>query len=108
MLYLPGHFLGGALIRKGDGWAESVLLRVACAAAVSTPVLVALALIGRFETPVVLVVLGACAAIARLLPVRGRFRARCGRWDLLSLGAVVGCFAFYVHPAEYVINDWDQ
>jgi hypothetical protein len=60
LLYLPGHLLGTALTRKGDGWAELALLRVACTAAVSTPVLVALALLGWFENSVVLCAFGAC------------------------------------------------
>jgi hypothetical protein len=62
-VYLPGHFLGAYLSRKGDGWAELVLLRVACATAISTPVLVALALLGWFEVPVILGVLGVCAVV---------------------------------------------
>ncbi len=106
-LYMPGHLLGGYLTGKGDGWAESALLRVACAAAVCTPVLVALAVLGRFETPFILGALGVCAAVAWVLLPKSEFRARPGWWDLGALGAVIGGFALYAHPAEYVIKDRD-
>ena len=107
LLYLPGHLLGTALTRKGDGWAELALLRVACAAAVSTPVLVALALLGWFEIPVVLCALGACIVSAWIFSRRGGLRVRPGRWDLGVLVAVAGAFALYAHPAEYVLKDRD-
>ena len=106
-VYLPGHFLGAFLLRKGDGWAELALLRVACAAAVSTPVLVALALLGWFEVPVVLGALGVCAVVAWAFSRRGEARARPMRWDLEALGLVAGAFALYAHPAEYVLKDRD-
>jgi hypothetical protein len=106
-VYLPGHFLGAFLLRKGDGWAELALLRVACAAAISTPVLVALALLGRFEVPVVLGALGVCAVVAWTFSRRGEGRARPMRWDLGALGLVAGAFALYAHPAEYVLKDRD-
>ncbi len=83
------------------------LLRVACAAAVSTPVLVALALLGWFEVPVVLGVLGVCAVVAWAFSRRGEARARPGWWDLGALGLVAGAFALYAHPAEYVLKDRD-
>jgi nucleoside-diphosphate-sugar epimerase len=35
LLYLVGHFLARSLTRKGDGWAELALLRVAASAAVA-------------------------------------------------------------------------
>ena len=76
LVYLPGHFLGTVFTRKGDGWAEVTLLRVACAAAVSTPILVALALLGWFEVPVILGVLGACAVVAWAFFRRGEVLAR--------------------------------
>ncbi len=106
-VYLPGHFLGAYLSRKGDGWAELVLLRVACAAAVSTPVLVALALLGWFEVPVVLGALGVCAVVAWAFSRRGEARARPARWDLGALGLVAGAMMLYAHPAEYVLKDRD-
>jgi len=106
-LYLPGHFLGGSLARKEDGWAELALLRIACGVAVSMPVLVALALLGWFETPVILGVLGACAAVAWVISPKSEFRARPGWWDLGVLGTAAGAFALYVHPAEYVLKDRD-
>ena len=52
-IYLPGHFLGGALRRKGDGWGESMMLRLAASTAVAAPLLVALALPGRLPVPVI-------------------------------------------------------
>ena len=107
-LYLPGHLLGGSLVRKGDGWAELLLLRIACSAAVSTPVLVALAVLGRFETLFIFGALGACSAIAALCcRKRDGLLARCGRWDLMTLMLVVGAFALYARPAEYVLKDRD-
>jgi len=106
-VYLPGHFLGALLLRKGDGWAELALLRVACAAAVSTPVLVALALLGWFEILVVLSVLGVCVAVAWAFSRRGEARARPMWWDLGALGLVAVAFALYAHPAEYVLKDRD-
>ena len=112
LLYLPGHFLGEVLSRKGDGWADLVLLRVACAVAVSTPVLVALALLGWFTAPVIAGCLVACAATAWFLSRRYRYRGdrsrvRPGRWDLAALALVAGAFALYAHPAEYVLKDRD-
>ncbi len=106
-VYLPGHFLGASLASKGDGGAELALLRVACAAAVSTPVLVALALLGWFEASVILGVFGACAVVAWAFSRRGGARARFGWWDLGALGLVAGAFALYAHPAEYVLKDRD-
>ncbi len=52
-LYLPGHFLDGSVARQGDCWTESALLRVSCAA-LATPILVVLALIGWFRAPLLL------------------------------------------------------
>ena len=106
-LYLPGHFLGGSLTRKGDGWAELAALRIACAAAIATPVLVVLALLGWFEIPVILGAFGACAVAAWAFSRRSKSRTRAGWWDLASLGLVAGVFALYAHPAEYVLKDRD-
>jgi hypothetical protein len=106
-LYMPGHSLGTLLIRKGDGWTELALLRVACAAAISTPVLVALALLGWFEVPVILGVLGVCAVVAWIFSRRGEARARPARWDLGALGLLAAAFALYAHPAEYILKDRD-
>ena len=108
MLYLPGHFLGGSLTRKGDAWAELTLLRVACGAAVSTPVLVTLALLGWFEVPIILGSLGACAVLGWAFSRKGRFRPRPEWWDPGVLGAVVGAFVLYAaYPAEYILKDRD-
>ncbi len=66
-LYLPGHFLGDSLALKGDGWAELALLRLSCAIAVATPILLALALLGWFRAPVMLGCFVVVAAAARML-----------------------------------------
>ncbi len=107
LLYLPGHFLGVTLSRKGDGWAELALLRVSCVVAVSTPVLVALALLGLFTTPVVAGCLVVCTAAAWFFSRGDRSRVRLGRWDPVALALVAGAFALYAHPAEYVLKDRD-
>ncbi len=111
LIYLPGHFLGSILTRKGDGWAELSLLRVAAAAAVSGPALVILALAGRFTTPAVAGSLAACAVtawtLARLLNGARGTSVRPSGWDLGALGLVAGAFALYAHPAEYVLKDRD-
>ncbi len=112
LAYLPGHFLGGRLVRKGDGWAESALLRVASGVAVALPVLVVLALAGWFTVWTVCGSLGGLAAGAWLLR---RFlgcretarRLRPSRWDLVPLGLVGGSFTLYGRPAEYLINNRD-
>ena len=112
LVYLPGHLLGGALVRKGEGWGESVLLRAAAGIAVALPVLVGLALFGWFTVPVVAGSLGALSLAAWVLRrplgggVAGR-RPRSSRWDLALLGFVGGSFAVYGRPAEYVINNRD-
>ncbi|MDP8951787.1 MAG: glycosyltransferase family 39 protein [Actinomycetota bacterium] len=111
LLYLPGHFLGSALIRKGDGWAELFLLRVAAAAAVSGPTLVLLALLGWFTASAIDCGLAVCAVItwglARLLNGARETSTRFSGWDLGALGLVMGAFALYAHPAEYVLKDRD-
>ncbi len=107
-LYLAGHFLGGTLVRKGDGWGEAVMLRLAAAAAVAAPVLVLLALVGWFTVPDVVASFGACAVGAWILARRRRvLRARFSGWDVVLLGLVGGSFALYSLPAEYVINSRD-
>ena len=111
LLYLPGHILGAILARKDDGWAELFLLRVAAAAAVSGPALVVLALIGWFTMPAIVSSFVVCAAIAfTLTRLRNGARRTCASpsgWDLGALGLVVGAFALYAHPAEYVLKDRD-
>jgi hypothetical protein len=106
-LYLPGHFLGGIAVRKGHGWAELALLRLAASAGVATPVLVALALLGRFQTPFILGALLLCAVLAWALARGERLQVRPGRWDLGALALVLGAFALYARPAEYLINNRD-
>lgn len=107
LLYLPGHFLGRRLVRKGDGWAESMLLRLVASAAVATPVLVLLALAGWFTVPVIAASFGVCS-LAAWIPGRGMNGAvRASRWDFGALALVAGSFALYARPAEYIINSRD-
>jgi hypothetical protein len=103
--YLPGHFLGGRLVRKGDGIAELALLRIAASLAVAGPLLTLLALAGWFTAPVIVGTLGTCAVVAFLLG-RGT-GARATVWDLGALALVAGSFALYSRPAEYVMNSRD-
>ncbi len=108
-LYLPGHFLGRALSRKGDGWAESVLLCIASSAAVAAPVLVSLSLAGWFTVPAISVSLLVCASVAWFA---GRGESASVRpvpswWDAGVFGLVAGSFALYGRPAEYVVNSRD-
>ena len=105
--YLANLLSGGALARKGDGWAELALLRVTCVFAVSTPILVVLALLGWFTTPVVAGCLVVCMATAWLFSRGDRSRVRLGPWDLATLVLVVGAFALYAQPSEYVLKDRD-
>ena len=110
--YLPGHFLGGVLARKGDGWGEAVMLRLAASVAVAAPLLVGLALAGLFAVPAIVTGLGACAVVAWVFLRRGGdlrspVRSRVSGWDVALLGLVGGSFALYSRPAEYVINSRD-
>ena len=105
--YLPGHFLGRRLSRKGDGWAELVLLRIGAGAALATPVLVFLALAGRFTVPAIVLSLGTCTVGAWFLGRGGAVHAQPSRWDFVCLGLVAGSFALYTRPAEYIINSRD-
>src|SRR5918998_3502785 len=75
VLYLPGHFLGPRLARKGDGLFELVLLRIAASIAVAGPLLTLLALAGWFTVPVIFAAFGACAVAAFFL---GRGGSRWG------------------------------
>lgn len=106
-LYLPGHFLGRALSRKGDGWAEAVLLRVAGSAAVAAPVLVLLSLAGWFTVPVICVSFLACTALAWFAGRGAGASIQSSWWDAGVLGLVAGSFALYGRPAEYVVNSRD-
>ena len=106
-MYLPGHFLWRRLSRKGDGWAESVLLRVGAGAAVATPVLILLSLGGWFTAPAIVAGLGACSAVAWFTGRGVEAHPRFSRWDLAALGLVLGSFALYSRPAEYIINSRD-
>ena len=106
--YLPGHFLGGALVRKGDGWGEAAMLRLAASAAVAAPLLVGLALMGLFTVPTIVASLGACAVVSWFFLQRGEgLRSRVTGWDAALLGLVGGSLALYSRPAEYVINSRD-
>ena len=107
--YLPGHFLGRALVRKGDGWGEAVMLRLAASAAVAASVLVLLALAGWFRVPVIVGSFGACGLVAWLLTGRREgFGATFSGWDAAILALVGGSFALYAaRPAEYVLNSRD-
>ena len=106
-LYLPGHFLGRALSRKDDGWAEAVLLRVAASAAVAAPVLVLLSLAGWFTALVISISLLACAALAWLAGRGAGASIQSSWWDAGVLGLVAGSFVLYGRPAEYVVNSRD-
>lgn len=105
--YLPGHSLGPRLSRKGDGWAEAILLRVAVSTAVATPVLVLLALVGWFTVTVISLSLVGCALVAWVLGRTANGGANVSRWDLGFLALVSGSFALYSRPAEYIINSRD-
>src|SRR3712207_55609 len=95
VIYLPGHFLGWRLVRKGDGLAELMLLRVAASLAVAGPLLTLLALAGWFSVPAIVGTLGTCAVVASLLGRGVRPRVRATGWDLGALAAVAGSFALY-------------
>jgi hypothetical protein len=105
--YLPGHFLGGALSRKGDGLAEAIVLRLCCSVAVATPVLVALAVWGWFTVVAISGALLACAALAWLVSRGRRSGVRPGRWDLAPLSLAIASLVLYARPAEHVVNDRD-
>lgn len=106
-LYLPGHFLGRVLSRKGDGWADLALARTGASVAVATPVLVLLAVLGWFTVPAIVVSLGVCSLAAWFLCRGEAVHARASGWDFAALGLVCGSFALYGRPAEYVINSRD-
>lgn len=106
-LYLPGHFLGRRLVRKGDGLSELFLLRISASAAVGGPVLTALALAGRFDVPAILISLGACAVAAFLVGRGTSAGVPATRWDLATLALALGSFALYARPAEYIVNSRD-
>lgn len=116
--YLPGHLAGAMLVRKGDGWAELAFLRLAASVALATPLLVALALLGWFRTPVVVgmfLILAATVWVVRYGAVHIRMtgsgvenNTTPGPWDYAFFGLVAGAGALYAwKPAEYVINDRD-
>ncbi|MDP8940592.1 MAG: glycosyltransferase family 39 protein [Actinomycetota bacterium] len=106
-LYLPGHFLGRRLSRKGDTVSELALLRIGASTAIATPVLVALALASWFTLPAILGSLGLCSVGAWFIGRGGEVHVRRSRWDLAALGLVAGSFALYARPAEYIINSRD-
>ena len=110
-LYLPGHFLGRHLTRKGDGISELFMARLAGSLAVAAPLLTLLALAGWFTVPVIFRSLVACAVVtfivASYLGGGGGEAARATRWDLAALFLVAGSFALYSRPAEYVLNSRD-
>ncbi len=107
LLYLVGHFLARSLTRKGDGWAELALLRVAASGAVACPLLTLLALAGRFTVPAIAASLGVCVVVAWALTYGASGAVRFAWWDLCVLGLVADGFALYARPAEYVINSRD-
>jgi hypothetical protein len=107
VLYLPGHYLGWRLVRKGEGLAELMLLRIAASLAISGPLLTFLALAGWFTVPFIVGTLGVCAVAAFLLGRGARMRAQATGWDLRALAVVAGSFALYSRPAEYIINSRD-
>src|SRR5918998_1616896 len=105
-LYLPGHFIGQRLLRKGDGLFELTLLRISGSLAVAGPLLTLLALAGWFTVPVIVGSLGACA-VAAFLVCRGPRRERATVWDVAGLALVAGSLALYCRPAEYILNSRD-
>jgi hypothetical protein len=106
-LYLPGHFLGRRLVRKGDGLTELSLLRIGASAAVAGPLLTVLALAGWFTVPAILASLGACAVVAFLVGRGSGIGIRATRWDAGVLALALGSFALYARPAEYIVNSRD-
>jgi hypothetical protein len=106
-LYLPGHFLGRRLVRKGDGLSELFLLRIAASAAVAGPLLTLLALVGWFTVPAILLSLGVCALAAFFFGRGEGGEVRATWWDLGPLALALGGFALYARPAEYVVNSRD-
>ncbi|MDQ4128269.1 MAG: glycosyltransferase family 39 protein [Actinomycetota bacterium] len=107
-LYLPGHFLGHRLARKGDGLFELFLLRAVVSVAVSCPVLTLLALVGLFNAPAIVLSLGACAVGTFVLGRAAGFRVRASRWDAGGLALLLGSLTLYAwRPAEYVLNSRD-
>ena len=107
LLYLPGHLVGGRLLRKDDRFAELLLLRLAASLAVAAPLLTLLALVGAFTAPVIVGCLGACAVAAFFVGRGARGSATVSRWDLGAFGLVAGSLALYARPAEYVLNSRD-
>jgi hypothetical protein len=107
VVYLPGHYLGRWMMYKGDGLTELVLLRVAASVAVAGPLLTLLALAGWFTGPAIVATLGLLSAVAFLLGRGKGVEVRATRWDLTTLALVVGSFALYSRPAEYVLNSRD-
>ena len=84
-----------------------MLLRLTCSAAVATPILLALALLGLFETPFILIAFGAFTVLAWLISPKRECRVCAGWWDLAVFGTVAIALALYAHPAEYVLKDRD-
>src|SRR5918998_410671 len=95
VLYLPGHFLGPRLARKGDGLFELVLLRIAASIAVAGPLLTLLALAGWFTVPVILAAFGACAVAALFLGRGGSRSVRTTSWDLAGFALVAAVSSFH-------------
>lgn len=110
-LYLPGHFLGRHLTRKGDGLSELFMARLAGSLAVAAPLLTLLALAGWFTVPVIVGSLVACAVVTFVVAFYigrgGGGGVQASRWDLAGLFLVAGSFALYSRPAEYVLNSRD-
>jgi dolichyl-phosphate-mannose-protein mannosyltransferase len=108
VLYLPGHFLGNRLTRKGDGLFELYALRTAISVGLACPVLTLLALAGWFNVPAIALSLGAFTAGAFVLERGPRAGVRATRWDAGGLALVFGSLALYAwRPAEYVLNSRD-
>lgn len=111
-LYLSGHFGAARLDRKGDGLFELVMLRAAVSSAVAAPILTALALIGWFTVPAIVLCFGLCATVLWVFEHlrserRGERRARLGWWDLGGLAVLAGGLVLYLRPAEYLVNSRD-
>ena len=106
-LYLPGHFVGGWILRKGDGLMELALLRTAAAIGIATPVLISLSLLGWFTRPAIVLSFGIGALITWILRGDQKQFIGLGIWDAVGVGLGIVAFALYARPAEYLLNDRD-
>lgn len=86
---------------------DLTLLRIGASVAVAGPVLILLAILGWFTTPLIVASLAVCSVAAWLLGRGGATLASASRWDFAALGLFFMSFALYARPAEYIINSRD-